>query len=122
MSVIDRINDWALKRLGRRTGVREVVVTESGITWRQGSTQIKASWQSVGRVLAFQRPTLAGDEISLIFELDDGRVVEVSRDWAGWDALVANLEVHLPGARRYGEWLPDLIRTTPQVTIAVYSK
>jgi hypothetical protein len=122
VGLIDRINDWALKRLGRRTKVREVAATMPGIRWRQGADSTEATWQNIQRVVAFQRPTLAGDEITLIFELDDARVMEVNPDWIGWDELVTNLETHLPGARRYVDWLPELLRSTPELTITVFAR
>lgn len=122
MGVIDRINDWALRRLGRGAEVKEVAVGESGIRLRQNGKDVEVSWNDVRRAVAFQRPTLAGDEISLLLELDHERVVELNPRWAGWFVLVSSLDFHLPGARPYVAWLPDLASAGPDRTLTVFSR
>jgi hypothetical protein len=86
----------------------------------QGESRLEIPWHRVRRVVAFQRPTLAGDEISLLLDLGDSGVVELNSGWVGWDSLMTGLEVYLPGARGYASWLPELVGSASGHELAVY--
>lgn len=120
--IVDRINAWLLRRLGRMPGRRAVVLAPDGVIWRQGDDELKTTWDRFARVVAFHRPGFVGENITLAFELTDGGVIEVDAEWPGWEALTLALETHLPGARSYTDWMPTLAAGPNERTVTVFTR
>lgn len=77
------------------------------ITWyyKDGDTaKGSATWEEVREAVAFKRDCYAVDQICLGLVTPDGSLV-ATEGMEGWQALIEQLPVHLPGTPSWQDWV-----------------
>ena len=99
--LINRINNWVLKRLNSRRFAGEVTLTSAGL--QHGAELIP--WESIAEVRAARAEQFVGNTLILVFGLDDGRALTLVEGSPPWSAITSDLPRYLPGARPYEQWV-----------------
>jgi len=103
MSFLQKLRAW-------RTEVRSPLPTiQCDLT---GITKVPAvgdperlAWDQIAAVFAYKRDCFATDQIRLVLGSEgSGKWLEVTEDEPGFDALVKNLPIHLPGCQAADDW------------------
>ena len=76
-----------------------------------GGSETVIAWSQIERVFAGQTDNLTWDTIWITFVLKDGPSCSVFETANNWDLLLDQIPVHLPGAQRKLDWLPEVTRT-----------
>ena len=125
MGVFDSLNAKVVAASDRRSGrssLANVAIADARmtLTFANGGV-LNLPCADLRRVVALRRDVYAGDQVSLLLEFDDGRIVEVPSALPGWSALAEAID-SLAGARRFGEWHADVLAAPPGDAIAVWSR
>ena len=83
---------------------RVVVVAAGFALWLQGKCVAAARWSDIRRLRAMRRPSVAGEQISLIVELTDGTTLELMERAPGFGQFAERAGSVLTGLRPIGEW------------------
>ena len=112
MGVFDALNARVVAAIDRRSGgspLAGVAVADGRLllTFADGRV-LDLPQASLRRVVALRRDLYAGDQVSLLIEFDDARIVEVPSSVPGWSALSESID-SLDGSRRFGEWHAEVL-------------
>lgn len=99
-------NEWVSRRLAqnreRRNGVVSIVPSGIQRAW-DDRTEI-VGWGDIVQVEAILLDAYIGDNLGLVIQSRDGRMLQVLEYDPAWRALCSALEEQLPGAAPYAEW------------------
>lgn len=70
----------------------------------------RLDWADVTRAMAYKRDLFAFDVVCLLFELADGRRIELDEELGGWEQLLEVLPSALPGALDRGRLLHAVVQ------------
>lgn len=89
-------------RAAQKAGI--IACTPDGLRIERTDGEIAFSWASVVRVTAFKRDLLTTDLVCTLFELSDGRCVEIHEELVGWQRAMGELPERLPGCPSGEDW------------------
>ena len=125
MSVVDQINRWVMKIIRRKRGevMGPIVCDAGGVRLQNEATVVwTIPWPEIVRVTAFKYPSYVGDTITLIIEAENVDSHALSEDLSGWSEMLAALPEHLTGARKYEEWILELIKAPDDARMTVWER
>jgi len=125
MGVFDALNAKVVAAIDRRSGASTLagvaVVDERLKLTHADGRVIDLPRAGLRRVVALRRDLYAGDQVSLLLEFDDARIVEVPASVPGWGALSESIG-SLDGSRRFGEWHAEALAAPMGVAVPVWSR
>ena len=99
-------NEWISRRLAqnreRRNGIVSIVPGGIQRAWSD-KTEI-LPWGDIVQVEAILLDAYIGDNLGLVIQSRDGRILQVMEYDPAWRALCSALEEYLPGSTPYPEW------------------
>jgi len=103
MSWVDRINAGIVRRISR--GRARVSAEADGIT----TDEQGLSYADLERTVAFCQASVVGDDLSLVLDFGQGRLVTVTERDAVWKEVVDALGAHPRSRTRYADWSVGLV-------------
>jgi hypothetical protein len=125
MGVFDALNARIVAAIDRRSGRAPL----AGVTVADGRLRLTFAGGRVldlprtglRRVVALRRDVYAGDQVSLLLEFEDARIVEVASSVPGWSALAQSID-SLDGSRGFGQWHAEAMAAPMGEAIPVWSR
>lgn len=103
MSWIDRINAAVLRRIAR--GRKQMSADANGVT-KDDQT---FPYADLERAVAYCHPSLVGDDLVLLLDFGQGRIIPVTEHDAAWKTVVEALDAHPRNRTRYPDWSVGLV-------------
>lgn len=110
MSWIDRINAAIVRRIHART---TLAADEDGVEL-SGQRLLYADLE---RAVAYRHPNLVGDDLTVVLDFGDDRIVVVSENDEAWTKVLAALDRHPHNERPSTEWQLALVAGGEDVRI-----
>ena len=69
----------------------------------------RRTYADLERAVAYRHPSFVGDDVVLLLDFGQGRIIPVSEHDAAWETIVEAIDAHPRNRTRYPEWSLGLV-------------
>lgn len=111
MGLVDRLNQWVLRRGMGQTSPGVVTISPEHLRIVDGGgKETIVPWNSIQRIMAVTRDIYIRPDFQvMLIQWGPLNIVELNEDMQGWSDLGAAFDRYLPGATPSAQWLLELL-------------
>lgn len=122
MSWIDRLNEWALKRVLGRQVVESVAADGSGINLTIEGRLRLLRWSDIEEIAAMLQPDLSTGSLALAIRGPGTSLTLVSDSAKGFKQLCEDIPRYLADVTLYPQWALELIAAPEKVGKVIFRR